>query len=82
MPTNEIDSRLKAAEIVASPERDKASPRPWRVELNPVVGAFILDALGNEIGCLDTNDGLDDPVWFDAEANAELIVAAVNAYQL
>ena len=56
------------------------SPRPWRVEEN-VVGwsSFIVDANGDDVAaCWRTARGDDDKERQYNEANAALIVAAVN----
>lgn len=58
----------------------EASPRPWRVEEN-VVGwsSFIVDANGDGVAaCWRTARGDDEKERQYNEANAALIVAAVN----
>ena len=78
-----------AAPAAATPEplaailaemRDEPSPRPWRVEEN-VVGwsSFIVDANGDGVAaCWRTARGDDEKERQYNEANAALIVAAVN----
>lgn len=56
------------------------SPLPWKVDMTHRGDQIFVDADGEELGYLYTNDGADEPTWLPVEANAAFIVRACNSH--